>query len=149
MKLQSLYIVTYKETGGVMFFFWGPFFFVFPALIFFYVARRLFGSNRHREYDRFLEDPDFDSSFPARESTRVRIYKLAFKLGGRLTVSDIVIETGMEVEEAEKLIQSMVDQQRIRMEVTDEGLVVYEFPEILARYKDREKGTGGDQSDPG
>lgn len=122
-----------------MFFFMGPFFFLFPALILFYIVRRLLGSNHHREYDRFLDDPDFNDSFHTRESSRVRIYKLAYKLGGRLTVSDIVIETGMEVEAAEKLIQSMVDQQRIRMEVMDDGLVVYEFPEILARFRNERK----------
>ena len=43
-----------------------------------------------------------------------------------------------DVEEAEALIQSMVDNQRVRMEVTDDGLVVYEFPEIIARFKSRD-----------
>jgi len=121
-----------------MFFFWGPFFFVFPALILYYVIRRFIGTDHHREYNKFLDDPSYESWSRSGESRRVMIYKLAFKLGGRITVSDIVIETGMEVEDAEKLIQSMVDQQRIRMEVMDDGLVVYEFPEILARFREGE-----------
>src|SRR6056297_3332857 len=119
----------------MMFFFWGPFFFVFPALIFFFVAPRLLGKGPASEYSRFLEDPSFDSWNQSGESKKVRIYKLAYKLGGILTVSDIVIDTGMEVDEAEKLILSMVDQQRIRMEVRDDGLVEYEFPEIISRFK--------------
>ncbi len=119
----------------MMFFFWGPFFFVFPVLILYFVARRLLGKDHSSEYSRFLEDPSFDSWNQSGESKRVRIYKLAYKLGGVLTVSDIVIDTGMEVDEAEKLIQSMVDQQRIRMEVRDDGLVEYEFPEIISRFK--------------
>jgi hypothetical protein len=68
---------------------------------------------------------------------RVQIYKLAYKLGGRITVSDIVVETGLEVEEAEELIESMVDNQRVRMEVQDDGLVIYEFPELINRFKGR------------
>jgi len=128
-----------------MFFFWGPFFFLFPALAIFYIIRHIIGPNSSgRDRSKWIHDFDgFD--YPAhrqdehpKETSRVQIYKLAYKLKGRLTVSDIVIETGLDVEEAEQLIQSMVDNQRVRMEVRDDGIIVYEFPEIIARFDTRE-----------
>jgi hypothetical protein len=66
---------------------------------------------------------------------QVQLFKLAFRLGGRLTVSDIVIETGLGVQEAEAVIEAMVDNTHVNMEVNDDGMVVYEFPEIIARMK--------------
>jgi len=102
------------------------------------------GPGHHRDRSKWIHDFD-NFNYPSRidetqsqESIQVRIYKLGFKLKGRLTVSDIVIETDIGVDEAEKLIQSMVDNQRVRMEVRDDGMVVYEFPEIIARFASEE-----------
>ncbi|MCF7947845.1 MAG: hypothetical protein K9M94_04560 [Spirochaetia bacterium] len=124
-----------------MFFFWGPFFFVFPVFIIYMVVRHIIAPpKRHHsrwyldEYYRSFE-PGYSDSGPGEESNQVTLYKLAYKLEGRITVSDIVIETGMEVKEAEELIQSMVDNQRVRMEVDENGMLLYEFPEIIARLK--------------
>lgn len=127
-----------------MFFFWGPFVFLLPALIIFLILRAVLGTQHHRRrgsldygsdpFDLLSErDPDERGGY----SMRVQIYKLAYKLGGRITVSDIVVQTGLEVEEAEELIESMVDNQRVRMEVQDDGLVIYEFPELINRFKER------------
>jgi hypothetical protein len=63
------------------------------------------------------------------------IFNLAYTLEGKITLSDIIIETGMGMKEAEKTINQMVDGIRVRMEVDDQGLVVYEFPEIIARFR--------------
>ncbi|HDQ13960.1 MAG TPA: hypothetical protein ENN41_03995 [Sediminispirochaeta sp.] len=128
-----------------MFFFWGPFFFVFPAVLIYLFVRHLFGPGERGRRSKFFEDYDEfpNIEYGARtpkarhESKQVRIYKTADQLGGRLTVSDLVIETGMDVDEAERSLQSMVDNQRVRMEVLDDGLVVYEFPEIIARHKNQ------------
>jgi hypothetical protein len=73
---------------------------------------------------------------PARlQSMEARIFRLAFKRKGRVTVSDIVLETGMSVKEAEEAVNAAVDGVRVCMEVDDRGLVVYEFPEIIARFE--------------
>jgi hypothetical protein len=134
-----------------MFFFWGPFFFIFPAIAVYYLVRHLLGPDRRGDRSKWMSELD-DLAYPGwpddqhqKGSTRVQIYKLAYKLKGRLTVSDIVIETGLDADEAEELIQSMVDNLRVRMEVMDDGLVVYEFPEIIARYKSQE-GFDSDRS---
>ena len=54
---------------------------------------------------------------------------------GRLTLSDIVIATNLNLKDAEQVIESMVDGIHVTMEVKDNGRVVYEFPEIIARYE--------------
>ncbi len=132
-----------------MFFFWGPFFFVFPAFIIFMIVRHFIGpSQRHQSrwslddyYSQFESGPSHEST--SKESQQVSIYKLAYRLQGRITVSDIVVETGMDAKAAEDLIESMVDNQRVRMEVDADGMLVYEFPEIIARLK---RGGDRDQS---
>lgn len=124
-----------------MFFFWGPFFFVFPVFIIYIIIRHIIAPPKSRHSRWYLDDyyRSFEANYhdngPGKESNQVTIYKLAYKLEGRITVSDIVIETGQGVQEAEELIQSMVDNQRVRMEVDENGLVVYEFPEIIDRLK--------------
>ncbi len=58
------------------------------------------------------------------------IFRLAKRLNGRLTVSDVVVETGMGSGESEALLQRMVDGTRVRMEVERNGTIVYEFTEL-------------------
>lgn len=69
------------------------------------------------------------------QSLEARVFRAAYKLRGRLTVSDVVIETGLGIQEAEELMNGMVDGLRVRMEVDDRGRVVYEFPEIIDHFE--------------
>jgi hypothetical protein len=64
-----------------------------------------------------------------------KIFQIAYKMKGRLTLSDIVLETGLGLKEAEQIIEQMVDGTHVRMEVEEDGIIVYEFPEIIARFK--------------
>lgn len=64
-----------------------------------------------------------------------RVFKLAYRLHGRITVSDVVVDTGLGVDEAERILERMVDNQRVRMEVDSNGLMIYEFPELIARLR--------------
>ena len=61
------------------------------------------------------------------------MFRLAYKLGGRLTVSDLVVDLDFSLEEGEIFLNQLVDSTRVTMEVRDDGLVYYEFPEIIAR----------------
>jgi len=63
-----------------------------------------------------------------------RVFRLAYKRKGRLTVSDAVIDMGLSIRQAEELLNSLVDGLRVRREVTPNGLEVYEFPEIITRF---------------
>ena len=70
---------------------------------------------------------------PRRNRLENRVFRLAYRLGGRLTVSDLVVDLDFGIEEAERFLNQLVDSTRITMEVRDDGLVYYEFPEIIAR----------------
>lgn len=131
-------------------FFLFPFGILIPALLIFLALR--FGSRLFSEFFRNVDggqqrrgwlgsDGPRDGSGwrsvgPVREQNlEARIFRVAFKRKGRLTVSDIVLETGLSIKEAEGAVNTMVDGVRVRMEVDDRGLVVYEFPEIIARFE--------------
>ncbi len=58
------------------------------------------------------------------------VFRLARRHEGVLTVSDVVVETGLEPRQAEQRMNDLVDGERVTMEVTDDGRVRYEFPEM-------------------
>ncbi len=62
-----------------------------------------------------------------------RILRLAQERGGVLTVTDVAAELDLSLEAAEKILIGMDDGFRIRSDVTDVGVIVYEFPEIKHR----------------
>jgi hypothetical protein len=125
-------------------FFWFPFGILFPALFIFLIFRfgmRFFNdltnnSNRLNRWDRWrIYDSSGFSHLPRSRSIEGRIFRAALKHSGRLTISDIVLETDLSIREAEDQINSMVDGTHVRMEVREDGLVVYEFPEIISRFE--------------
>ena len=124
--------------------------FLIPALFILFFARvipgLIRGFFREIEERKFYRDRRFSRRRRQGENRRqIRnskpknieglIFNLAYSLKGKITLSDVIIETGLSMKEAEKIINQMVDGIRIRMEVDDQGLVVYEFPEIIARQK--------------
>ncbi|HUX14365.1 MAG TPA: hypothetical protein VMW87_15160 [Spirochaetia bacterium] len=138
-----------------MIFFSGfPFFFFLPLIFVAFGIRllsRFLRSGGKQDYrqlsprEEFLQryipnifDPRVGTN--PEQSPEATIFKLAYKLKGRVTVSDLVIETGLPVDDAEKLIQQMIDGSRVKMEVDDRGMISYEFPEIMARF-DRADGS--------
>ncbi len=133
-----------------MFFWFGfPFVFFFPIFLAFLALRAglaLFRpSGRLRdgyspahpahidEHDLLAQLQSGGYTYRHIQGRQAQLFKLAQRLGGRLTVSDIVIETGLGVEEAERFIEAMVDNSHVRMDIDDNGMVVYDFPEIIAR----------------
>ncbi len=120
-----------------------PFMFIGPLIFFFVIARVIGGFVRGFHRSRYLEDESPYTAFPSRprpsassRPTQGQIFKLAYRLKGRITISDLVVETGLEIAQAEQLIESMVDGTRVRMEVDDHGMVTYEFPEIIRRFEE-------------
>ncbi len=69
-----------------------------------------------------------------RRSLDSRVFRLAHRNGGRVTVSQVVMETGMSLEQTEAYMDQLCDGIRVRMEVSDGGLVTYEFPELTDRF---------------
>ena len=70
------------------------------------------------------------------------VFRLAESRGGCLTVSDFVVASDVAVAEAERILDSISDGVRVKMTVTDDGLVRYEFPEIVDRVaREAEEGV--------
>ena len=83
-------------------------------------------SHRRASSPERLDLPGSRSS----DQVEAGIYRLAKRLGGRLTVSDTVVETGLSAGEAERILQAMTDGVRVSMEVDERGVVGYEFREM-------------------
>ena len=82
---------------------------------------------------RFLKDPpasEKKSGETARNSIHREIFKLARSEGGSITVSDVVLATGLSIAEAERMLNDITDGFRVRMDVTDSGIVRYVFTEL-------------------
>lgn len=71
-----------------------------------------------------------------------RILRLATETQGLLTVTEVAAALEMSLLAAERLLDSMDDGLRVRSEVTDEGVIVYEFPEVLHRVRLRSVDSG-------
>ncbi len=100
--------------------------FIIPAVIFLgaMFLKRLIGTGSRGKLKK---------SNPDEQSLQSKIMRLALDKGGILTVTDVVMATGLSIKEAEEALNNMVDGLRIKMEVRDSGIIVYEFPEIMKR----------------
>lgn len=62
-----------------------------------------------------------------------KILRLAQIKGGTLTVTEVAAEMNLSLPAAEKILTSMDDGFRVRSEISKEGVLYYEFPEVLHR----------------
>lgn len=60
-----------------------------------------------------------------------RIVRLARDRGGRLTVTETAADSGLTVEESADILKRLADGGFVEVEITDSGLVVYRFPEVV------------------
>lgn len=65
--------------------------------------------------------------------TQRRVLVLATEKGGVLTVTEVAASLNMSLDRAEELMNTMDDGFRVRSDVTEQGIIVYEFPEVLHR----------------
>ena len=70
------------------------------------------------------------------------IFRLAKRSGGHISLSEIVVETGLELEVVEKYMDSMIDNTHVSMEVDNEGRLNYVFPELIIEDKRNEREEG-------
>ncbi|MDH4128251.1 MAG: hypothetical protein OEV44_05820 [Spirochaetota bacterium] len=64
-----------------------------------------------------------------------QILKLAQAKGGVLTVNEVVVGTSLSLEEAEKCLNFFASKGHAEMNVTDSGVIVYEFYGIMPSKK--------------
>jgi hypothetical protein len=68
-----------------------------------------------------------------------KILRLATLRGGTLTVTEVAADMNISLPAAEKILTSMDDGFRVRSEISKDGVLYYEFPEVLHR---KELGPG-------
>ncbi|MBD3307211.1 hypothetical protein GF339_12340 [candidate division KSB3 bacterium] len=59
------------------------------------------------------------------------ILRLAQQKGGRLTIPEIAVDTSMSTAEAEEFMQGLAAKGYVDMQVTDSGVIVYEFYDLI------------------
>jgi hypothetical protein len=89
-----------------------------------YLRRRKRGGNKRIVGSESLP-PQVHSS-----TIQKKIMQLAGDNGGELTVTDVVLATDLSIKQAESTLNEMVDGFRIKMDVKDSGIILYEFSEI-------------------
>lgn len=67
------------------------------------------------------------------QSFQREVLMLASRRAGTLTVTEVAASLDLSLEAAEKVLISMDDGFRVRSEITREGVLLYEFPEIQHR----------------
>lgn len=70
-----------------------------------------------------------------------RVLMLATRRGGVLTVTEVAAELDLSLEAAEKVLIGMDDGFRVRSDISDEGVLYYEFPEVVHQKKLRAGGS--------
>lgn len=62
-----------------------------------------------------------------------KVLRLATHRGGTLTVTEVASDMNLSLPAAEKVLVSMDDGFRVRSEISKDGVLYYEFPEVLHR----------------
>ena len=62
-----------------------------------------------------------------------QVLRLATHRGGTLTVTEVASDMNLSLPAAEKVLVSMDDGFRVRSEISKDGVLYYEFPEVLHR----------------
>ena len=64
-----------------------------------------------------------------------RVLQLATHHGGTLMVTEVAAELDLSLPAAERVLTGMDDGFRVRSDVTDEGILLFEFPEVRHRQR--------------
>ena len=76
-----------------------------------------------------------------RQTRESEVIRLARRLGGKVTVLEVVADSAMGTEAAKEMLDALVTGELADMEVTESGLIVYSFPDLQRLdEKDRAKG---------
>ena len=73
------------------------------------------------------------------------VLRLATRRGGSLTVTEVAADLNISIPAAEKVLTEMDDGFRVRSDITREGVLLFEFPEVQMRAK---LGSGRSPLDP-
>jgi hypothetical protein len=68
-----------------------------------------------------------------RQALERRVLQLATRKGGSLTVTEVASELDLSLGAAERVLIGMDDGFRVRSDITPEGVLLFEFPEVQHR----------------
>lgn len=68
-------------------------------------------------------------------SLQRKILRLATHRGGTLTVTEVAADLNLSLPAAEKVLVQMDDGFRVRSDVTKDGILLFEFPEVMHRNR--------------
>ncbi len=71
-----------------------------------------------------------------------RVLLFATEKGGTLTVTEVAASLNLSLSAAEDVLDSMDDGLRVRSDVTSQGIIVYEFPELTHHPRLKSESTG-------
>ena len=82
---------------------------------------------------RLSPSPAGDMAAKQRDSAgfEVLLYRLAATKSGTLSVSDVVIATGMSVSESERALNDLCDGSNVQMTVNQRGSLRYRFNDLI------------------
>ena len=60
-----------------------------------------------------------------------RVFRLASRKQGRITISDVVVDLGISPTDAEDMMDRIVDGIHAQVELSERGRLVYVFPELI------------------
>ncbi len=58
------------------------------------------------------------------------IFRLAKLRSGKISLSEVVVETGLNIKEAEQYMDSITDSEHVLLEIDGDGRLIYVFPEL-------------------
>lgn len=122
--------------GHISFFGNGMFFIIVPLILVFSaifmsgslgkIIKRLANKN-----GRYVRGKTTTPELKGQENHQTQIFRLAQSMGGRLSLSEVIIETGLGVREAEQILDNLVDGIHVSLEIDDSGRVYYVFSELI------------------
>lgn len=60
-----------------------------------------------------------------------QILQLAQKKEGKITATDVAMNTELTIEEADKLLKKLAESSYVSMEISEKGIIYYEFIELI------------------
>ena len=97
------------------------------------VAPAVGGGLLIRSHSREKQKALLDKKNALQAKQETKIFRLAQQKGGRLSIPDIVAGTSLSTVEADRVMREMTEKGYVNMQVTDSGVIIYEFYEIAHR----------------
>lgn len=86
--------------------------------------------NPHRQYKDTQSEQQNPRHLSDEGRLKADIFRLAKQYKGRITVSDVVTNLSIDPVKAEKILESLTDGLHVQIEVEENGVLYYIFPEL-------------------